>query len=509
MLEQTIGSANELQEFWLRRAFDRARIDPGSWHPRRGLRENMRTVKAVYGYYGQLFLDRRCLLWAGMAAMIGPAFFAGFEDLGILPDDLRAAVIAMFGRTSGRLAGRAAGELGYYETTFLTMQKKIFEDQAPMHEAYLAGGMAEIEKFYTAGIIDTATLQAWRQIDIGRDAVSDSVADGNRMLLFREQYDIIDRYYTRMRERRWPLGPSLTYLMTLTGAPSVPQARPYPQQYPLRMQARIPRFVISARTPLADGNIAIFEDRWRLIETDTLPAYLALIRDQPKKASDIVSMPMWQRAKAYRLLRRAGQLMAGAVTHWEVGLRERSQPSTPDDRPAPASQQNPAKEIDLAKPLTREAAGFATAIDSRVWINRNRAPFHLTVTLPGGREYHAQADMAVMLSSTSAGDPDRLTVRLPRVGLEAATRLIGDYATQWGFSADEVEAWHASAVRRASGDRRYGTHVFKASDIGTMRVEFQVSHHVHERDFAVTALFSWNSQAESGERTPAISADRG
>ena len=48
------------------------------------------------------------------------------------------------------------------------MQKKIFEDQAPMHEAYLAGGVAQIEEFYRARIIDAATLEAWRQIDAGR-----------------------------------------------------------------------------------------------------------------------------------------------------------------------------------------------------------------------------------------------------------------------------------------------------------------------------------------------------
>jgi hypothetical protein len=182
----------------------------------------------------------------------------------------------------------------------------------------------------------------------------------------------------------------------------------------------------------------------------------------------------------------------------------------PDAPLGPTSPQNPATEIDLTKPLTRESVGFATGTGSKVGMNRNRAPFHFTVTLPGERKYHAQADMAAVLSSRRDGDPDRLTVRLPPVDLEAATRLIGDYATQWGFSADEVEAWHASAVRRASDDRRYGTHVFKAADIGTIRMEFQVSHHVREREFVVTALFSWNSQAEkAGNARGAISADGG
>jgi hypothetical protein len=69
-----------------------------------------------------------------------PGFYAGFRDLGVLPDAVRGALIAALGRASRRLAGHAAGDLGFYETTFLIMQKKIFEDQAAMHEAYLTDG---------------------------------------------------------------------------------------------------------------------------------------------------------------------------------------------------------------------------------------------------------------------------------------------------------------------------------------------------------------------------------
>jgi hypothetical protein len=49
-----------------------------------------------------------------------------------------------------------------------------------------------------ARIIEAATLETWRQIDAGRrSATADTVADGNRTLLFRRQHDIIDRYYVR------------------------------------------------------------------------------------------------------------------------------------------------------------------------------------------------------------------------------------------------------------------------------------------------------------------------
>ena len=232
---------HELKRTWFHRALQRAGIEHENWRPGRGVDENRRVVEAVYGYYGQLFLAHPYLLWAGMASMIGPAFYAGFRDLGFVPDTARTAVITVFGRASRRLARRAAGDLGFYETTFLTMQKKIFEDQATMHEAYLAGGLPQVEEFYRARIIDLATLQAWRQIDTGhRDGDQAAVADGNRTLLFREQHDIIDRFYVRMLGYRWPLGPAFTYLLTLAGAPSVPRAQSYPQRYPLRVDAWLP-----------------------------------------------------------------------------------------------------------------------------------------------------------------------------------------------------------------------------------------------------------------------------
>ena len=335
--------ARELRETWFRRALDSAGIQRGSWHPGRGVEENRRTIEAVYGYYGRLFIEHPYLQWAGLAAMIGPAFYAGFRDLGVLPDAVRGALIAALGRASRRLAGHAAGDLGFYETTFLIMQKKIFEDQAAMHEAYLAGGVAQIEEFYRARIIDAATLEAWRQIDAGRcDPAADAVADGNRTLLFREQHDIIDQYYARMHAYRWPLGPAFTYLLTLAGAPSVPRARSFPQRYPLRIDARLPPIAISARTPLAGGNIALFADRWKLIDADTLPAYLAFIRDHPERARALVATPLSQRVTGYRLLARAGQLAAGALTRWDVDLRAAPPgPRTPRARPARSPRGRP------------------------------------------------------------------------------------------------------------------------------------------------------------------------
>ena len=49
--------AHELQDAWLEPGTEARGIDRKSWHPGRGVEENRRTVEAVYGYYGRLFLE--------------------------------------------------------------------------------------------------------------------------------------------------------------------------------------------------------------------------------------------------------------------------------------------------------------------------------------------------------------------------------------------------------------------------------------------------------------------
>jgi len=493
--------AHELKRTWFHRALLRAGVEDESWRPGRGVDENRRVVEAVYSYYGQLFLAHPYLLWAGMASMIGPAFYAGFRDLGFVPDAVRTAALAVFGRASRRLARRAAGDLGFYETTFLTMQKKIFEDQATMHEAYLAGGMPQVEEFYRARIIDLATLAAWRQIDTGRRGGDQAaVADGNRTLLFREQHDIIDRFYVQMLGHGGLEGSAFTYLLTLAGAPSVPGAHSYPERYPLTIAARLPRGQISARTPLADGNIAVFANRWQLIDEDTLPHYVALIRDDLQQARALVATPIRARMDRYRLLARAPALTAAALTRWRLDITTAPGPLF---RAAAAPVRAAAAEdtmIDLTRPPTRASAGFAAGASSRIWMNPGHHPVEVTVHLPDGRVYHAAAAMAAMLSPDSTRDPDRLTVQLPAAGLQATGQLLAQYAAAWGFPPDEVTTWRTSAAPSApagpedgTGPFSYGTRVFTGTDTGFVHVEFQVSHHLRERDFVVTALFTWGT----------------
>ena len=258
------------------------------------------------------------------------------------------------------------------------MQKKIFEDQATMHEAFLAGGAEAIAELHGAHIVDSATLEGWRQIAAGR------LEEGNRALLLREQRDIIDRFYVEMLDRRQPAGSVFTYLMTLTGAPSVPGGKGYPERYPLTLGAG----PIRLRTPLADGNIAIFANRWKLIEEDTLPAYLAFVRDHPAEARSLMGTPVARRALPFRLLARAGLILRAAVTRWGPVAERTVKPL--------AAARADGVTVDLAAPPAR-----------RVWMNPGRRPFDLRVRLPDGREFRARPEFAVMLG-------DRLTAQLAR-----------------------------------------------------------------------------------------------
>jgi hypothetical protein len=66
------------------------------------------------------------------------------------------------------------------------------------------------------------------------DAASDGggCRDGNRWLIYREQDDIIDYFYVSVHNRHGPEGRAVTYLLTLVGMPSIPDARADPAVFP-------------------------------------------------------------------------------------------------------------------------------------------------------------------------------------------------------------------------------------------------------------------------------------
>jgi hypothetical protein len=450
---------------------------------------NRRTIEAVYAYYGRLYLSHARLEWAGMANLIGPSFFAGFEDVGFLPDQTRR-LLRSVGRAAGSgkrwllrqgaVEGPVVADLGFFETTFLTMQRKIFEDQALMHEAYLGGGLDAIRALRGARIIDEATARAWEQIDTGEP---DAVRAGNRTLLFREQYEIIERFYIEMTGHRPPSGLLFTYALTVAGSPAIPGALTYPAVFPYTLAAALPRHTrVALRTPLPAGNLAVFADRWRLIERNTLPAYQHLITAESAELRELIERPIAERTRRFRLARRTGAVAWTLLTHWRLAI----EPVIA----APVAAGNEV-EIDLTAPPSRDAVGMTEGSSDRIWAQPHRQLFQLVVTLPNGRAFRSEATLAVLLSPNPDANPTRLIVKLPATDLEGARATLDQLVPSWGLDKDELALWADRAAAATTASHAYSTRVFRATPTDFITLEVEVEHHLEPDAYVLDALFSW------------------
>ena len=128
-----------------------------------------------------------------------------------------------------------------------------------------------------------------------------------------------------------PVGLLFTYGLTFAGMPSIPGARSYPERYPF--VARLPGTRADVQTPLPDGNIAMFQDRWKLIDHDTLPRYLAYVRESPEQARKLVATPVSVRMARYRLCAQ-GRLAAAALPAGTSRGRRHARPPARVRRPA-------------------------------------------------------------------------------------------------------------------------------------------------------------------------------
>lgn len=76
--------------------------------------------------------------------------------------------------------------------------------------------------------------------------------------------------------------------------------------------------------------------------------------------------------------------------------------------------------------------------------------------------------------------------------LTEAEDCIGRYAVAWGIDRDEISKWKDGAAGRASSTHRaFSTQVFRPAAVEFVRPEFEVAHHVGDKFFVISALFSW------------------
>lgn len=327
--------ADLLQQMYVTRAAEKAGIDLSTWDVTAGANAVSGHYEGTYEYYASLYLKDPNFRWAGMAAMIGPSFAAGFEDLelfqtiakeladtlGPIPDSALPFPVDQL----DEISRMTEDELRFYQTTFLQMQKDIFYDASMMHEAYLDGGLESIEELRAAGLLGTdpqqadAAYKAWENIDTGiRTGDTDLLNEGNEQLLYREQYYTIADQYQDMKDH--PVtGEAMTYMMGLVGQPSIPGTQTLGQvDDPIHV--RIDTMPLMPGTQGADvtiniprSNIADFDTRWGLIEDDTLPTYIDLVENDPDQVEDILTASVRDRIDELRLAERWPIIIDGLV----------------------------------------------------------------------------------------------------------------------------------------------------------------------------------------------------
>ena len=231
-------------------------------------------------------------------------------------------------RELSQLSGLSAGELRFYESTLLAMQKQIFIDQGAMHEAYLSGDPAALDELRAAGIIDSRARNAWRSIASGDPAL---VGRGAERLLWREQNQVIPDEYDAMHDHL-PSGPAFTYGLTAVGAPSTPGAHTAAQFSPLEPHLRVPvaqglaHVDATLHTPLPDFDLSDREARWRMVSLDTLPAYQHLLATDPEAARALVASDVHLRIEQQRLWEQKDEIAQRLTSGWELDVRTGSGP---------------------------------------------------------------------------------------------------------------------------------------------------------------------------------------
>jgi len=253
-------------------AMQRAGIDPANWDPSRGFVHNQATIKAVYDYYRDLFLQDPNLMWAGMARVAGQnVFYPGFLQVNTLLQAAESPLRYALPPGTGPLADLSADSLRFLETKFLDMQQQIFMDMAWQHEAYLNGGIDTMRQLAANGDLAADQLASWEKIASGDPTL---VAQGNRELLRREQFDIIQDDYEQISQGLFRADGVLVSLgLSFVAISPMPGGEPFQEVVPF-------------------GNLANFDDRWRWIDNDMLPRWVNIAQNDPAQAQALVNAPL-------------------------------------------------------------------------------------------------------------------------------------------------------------------------------------------------------------------------
>ncbi|MCD2263619.1 hypothetical protein K3888_13010 [Dietzia aurantiaca] len=326
------------RQYWLAVGAEKAGIDLQHWVPERGLAANLENVDKVYVNYLRLANSRDDYFWTGMAGLAGMSFAAGFWDLEEVGQLLTVPAVHQLGTAVGgalhdlpwelarempedvRLLATVGptltrADIDWYLHRLLVMQRHIFMDMIPAHEAYAAEGLPAVEELAAGGAYDEYVVDAWRMVDAGGPA---NLAEVLVRMASREQNQIIADQWDDTAAGRDDVGRVLTYITTVGGSPDIPGARSLGQFRPLTVQAEVDGRPMTAHTPLPAFNWADRGPRWEYIEQDLVPRYRELVQDRPAEAEQVLGVVFRERAEQNRILRRLPEFLTEMTSGWAV-----------------------------------------------------------------------------------------------------------------------------------------------------------------------------------------------
>ncbi|MFE6863278.1 hypothetical protein [Nocardia sp. NPDC057668] len=330
-----------LYQYWLVDATGKAGIDLRAWDPRAGVGANRDNLIKSYRYYEDLQLGHRELQWAGMGGQVGADFGGGLIDFELMGADLyglpgladaahrvlgavhqAAGPAAVASLPSGlRALANAAPDITpedvrYVIGMILVMQKNIFSDLMPMHDAYVTGGLPALREFEAAGLFGADIMAAWGDIASG---VPDRVAAGNRVLLNREQGWVVSRQWDEVRAYRGDIGAALTYATGAAGSPSVAGVVPPREFNPVRVRFTTADGRPALLTlPLPDWDWSVFESRWDYISSELLPKYRYQVENNWPALEAAMRTPYEVQMESKRPLLNIPQLLSSAAGELRV-----------------------------------------------------------------------------------------------------------------------------------------------------------------------------------------------
>jgi hypothetical protein len=106
----------------------------------------------------------------------------------------------------------------------------------------------------------------------------------------------------------------------MMGAPSIPGAGSFADTHPLTVTIETPAVVLlgidvgsigaTVTTPFPVVNVADTDERWDLVKTDALPAFIDLLYNDPDAVAAAVATPVGERSEAYLAIDRLDDLLA-------------------------------------------------------------------------------------------------------------------------------------------------------------------------------------------------------